>query len=69
MDFMKIDDFFITDVDKDLGNQNLLRTLTTLAHSIGVIAIAQGVSSEEEKAMVEKLGLDGASGPGITLED
>lgn len=69
LNFMKIDDFFITDIDKDAGNQNLLRTLTTLAHSIGVIAIAQGVSSEQEIAMIEKLGLNGLSGPGISVKD
>jgi EAL domain-containing protein (putative c-di-GMP-specific phosphodiesterase class I)/GGDEF domain-containing protein len=66
INFMKIDDFFVTDVDKDVGNQNLLRTLTTLAHSIGVLAIAQGISTKEEIAMIEKLGLDGVSGPGIS---
>jgi len=40
-----------------------LKTLGTLAHSLGIHAIAEGVANEEEFDMVDKLGLDGASGP------
>jgi len=69
INFMKIDEFFVTDIDNDVGNQNLVRSLATLAHSIGVIAIAQGVSTQEERTMIEKLGLDGASGPGISVSE
>ena len=63
LDFMKIDVFFVKDVNKDPVNQNLLKTLGTLAHSLGIHAIAEGVANEEEFDMVDKLGLDGASGP------
>jgi len=63
---MKIDVFFVKDVHKDSVNQNLLKTLATLAHSIGINAMAEGVANEEELLMVDKLGLDGASGPIIT---
>ena len=66
LDFMKIDVFFVKDVHKDSVNQNLLKTLATLAHSIGINAMAEGVTSADELLMVEKLGLDGASGPIIT---
>ena len=66
LDFMKIDVFFVKDVHKDSVNQNLLKTLATLAHSIGINAMAEGVASEDELLMVDKLGLDGASGPIIT---
>jgi len=66
LDFMKIDVFFVKDVHKDSVNQNLLKTLATLAHSIGINAMAEGVANEEELLMVDKLGLDGASGPIIT---
>ena len=68
LDFMKIDVFFVKDVHKDSVNQNLLKTLATLAHSIGIDAIAEGVASEDELLMVDKLGLDGASGPIVTQQ-
>ena len=42
-------------------NQNLLKTLT-LAHSLGIHAVAEGVANQDEFEMVDKLGLDGASG-------
>ena len=68
LDFMKIDVFFVKDVHKDSVNQNLLKTLATLAHSIGIDAIAEGVANEDELLMVDKLGLDGASGPIVTQQ-
>lgn len=63
LDFMKIDVFFVKDVNTDSVNQNLLKTLATLAHSLGIHAIAEGVANQDEFEMVDKLGLDGASGP------
>ena len=63
IDFMKIDVFFVKDVNTDSVNQNLLKTLATLAHSLGIHAIAEGVANQDEFEMVDKLGLDGASGP------
>ena len=62
LDFMKIDVFFVKDVNTDSVNQNLLKTLATLAHSLGIHAIAEGVANQDEFEMVDKLGLDGASG-------
>jgi len=67
LDFMKIDVFFVKDVDKDPVNQNLLKTLATLAHSLGIHAIAEGVASQDEFSMVSKLGLDGAKTPSFEL--
>lgn len=69
LDFMKIDVFFVKDVNTDSVNQNLLKTLATLAHSLGIHAIAEGVANQDEFEMVEKLGLDGASGPLVNTLD
>ena len=69
LDFMKIDVFFVKDVNTDSVNQNLLKTLATLAHSLGIHAIAEGVANQDEFEMVDKLGLDGASGPLVDALD
>ena len=69
LDFMKIDVFFVKDVNTDSVNQNLLKTLATLAHSLGINAIAEGVTNQDEFEMVDKLGLDGASGSLVAALD
>jgi len=65
VDYFKIDASFVRDIDSNTGNQTLLRTLCTVGHSIGVLAIAEGVRTDAEWAMLQELGADGATGPGI----
>ncbi len=66
VDYFKIDASFIRGIDSNTGNQTLLRTLCTVGHSIGVVVIAEGVRTEEEWDMLQELGADGATGPGIS---
>jgi EAL domain-containing protein (putative c-di-GMP-specific phosphodiesterase class I)/GGDEF domain-containing protein len=65
VDYLKVDASFVRDIDNNVGNQTLLRTLCTLGHSIGVIVIAEGVRTAEEWATLQELGADGATGPAI----
>lgn len=67
VDYLKIDASFVRDIDNNVANQTLLRTLCTVGHSIGVKVYAEGVRSEEEWACLRELGADGATGPGIAL--
>lgn len=69
LDYLKVDASFVRDVQDNPGNQTLLRTLCTLGHTIGVIVIAEGVHSSGEWAALRELGIDGATGPGISLAD
>jgi len=66
VDYFKIDASFVRDIDSNTGNQTLLRTLCTVGHSIGVIVIGEGARTDEEWAMLQELGADGATGPGIS---
>lgn len=66
LDYLKVDASFIRGIDSNPANQTLLRTLCTVGHSIGVMVIAEGVRSREEWQELEELGLDGATGPGVT---
>ncbi len=65
MDYLKIDAAFIGDIDSRAGNQALVRGMTTVAHSIGLIVIAEGIRNTPEQTTVVELGVDGITGPGI----
>jgi diguanylate cyclase (GGDEF)-like protein len=67
LDYLKVDASFVRNVQNNPGNQTLLRTLCTLGHTIGVSVIAEGVNSAEEWDALKELGIDGATGPGISL--
>jgi len=64
---MKIDASVIRDIDSSEANKTLLRGLCIIAHSIGIIAIAEGVHTEKEIATLKSIGIDGMTGPGIKI--
>lgn len=69
LDYIKIDISVIRDIDKNTGNQAFLRGLCLIAHSIGLMALAEGVQTGSEIATLPDLGIDGMTGPGIKLTD
>lgn len=69
IDYLKIDASFVRDLDNNVANQTLLRTLCTVGHSIGVKVYGEGVRTDEEWASLVEVGADGATGPGISLPE
>ena len=67
LDYIKVDVSIIRDIDKNTGNKAFLRGLCLIAHSIGLVAIAEGVQTTGEIECLPELGLDGMTGPGVTL--
>lgn len=65
LDYIKIDVSIIKDIDTNEANKTLLRGLSMIAHSIGALAIAEGVGTENEQAALKQIGIDGMTGPGI----
>ena len=65
LDYIKIDASIIHGIDADAGNQGFLRGLCMIAHSIGLMTIAEGVSTAEEIDVLQGLGVDGMTGPGV----
>lgn len=65
LDYIKISAAFIRDIDHTPGNQTLVHSLCTLAHSIGLTVIAEGVGNPGEASTLAGLGLDGMTGPGL----
>lgn len=67
LDYLKIDVSVIRGIDTNQANQALLRGLCMIAHSIGVMAIAEGVQTDAEMAVLKQIGLDGMTGSGVRL--
>lgn len=65
LDHLKLDTSLIRAVHEKPGNQAFLRGVCQVAHSVGLLAIAEGVQSEDERACLSELGLDGFTGPAI----
>jgi diguanylate cyclase (GGDEF)-like protein len=67
LDYLKIDSAIIRDIDQSLGNQTFLRGLCTIAHTMGMMTIAEGVLNQREALCLKELGFKGMTGPGIVL--
>ncbi len=65
LDYIKIDASIIRDIDTNDANKTLLKGLCMIAHSIGILAIAEGVHTVDEIEALKLIGLDGMTGPGI----
>ncbi|MDD3343880.1 MAG: EAL domain-containing protein [Sulfurospirillaceae bacterium] len=62
VDFIKIDGQFIKEIDKNIRNQNIVETITTLAKKIRVQVIAEFVSTKEEFKIIQQLGIHFSQG-------
>ncbi|PMR74888.1 EAL domain-containing protein [Billgrantia endophytica] len=69
LSFLKIDAALSHNIEEQTEQQSLLRGMTTLAHSLGIIAIAEGVKTSRAAAVLFELGLDGVTGPGVRHRD
>lgn len=65
VNYVKVDASFIRGIENNPGNQSFLKGLTTIAHGIGVLVIAEGVLTEAEVEMLKALEFDGATGPAV----
>jgi EAL domain-containing protein (putative c-di-GMP-specific phosphodiesterase class I)/GGDEF domain-containing protein len=65
LDYIKVDASIIRDIDKNPGNKAFLKGICLIAHSIGLIAIAEGVQTKQELATLPDLGIDAATGPAV----
>ncbi len=65
LDYLKVDGSFVRGLDANSGNQAFLKGLSTIAHSIGLKVIAEGVTNAADLAALAPLGFDGATGPAV----
>ena len=59
VDYVKIDPSFVHGINHNRENQKLLKTLCSLARTLGILVIALGVETEAERKTLLKLGVDG----------
>ncbi len=65
VDYVKVDSGFIRGIDQNEGNQEFLKGLCKMVHSIGILVIAVGVRNQQEVDTIVTLGFDGATGPAV----
>ncbi|WP_024611942.1 LapD/MoxY N-terminal periplasmic domain-containing protein [Pseudoalteromonas sp. TB64] len=59
LEMIKIDSIYGHNISYSQGNQTFLRGVCTLAHSIGIKVVAQGVTSQDDLDTLINLGFDG----------
>jgi diguanylate cyclase (GGDEF)-like protein/PAS domain S-box-containing protein len=62
IDFLKLDRSFIVGLGEDKGDEAIVSGTVGLAHAMGVIAVAEGVETADQHAMLKELGCDLAQG-------
>ena len=62
VDVVKIDQSFVRDLDTNSDHQALTRTMLALAEGLSMVAIAEGVETDAELAVLQRLGCEFAQG-------
>lgn len=67
LDYLKIDGSIVQAVREGADHQAFLRSLCTIAHTIGLATIAAGVDDAKDLPLLASLGIDGFTGPAVQL--
>ncbi len=65
LDYIKVHPSYVRGLSDNPGNQEFLKGLCKVAHSIGITVVALGVQDRTDLPLLASLGFDGATGPGI----
>jgi EAL domain-containing protein (putative c-di-GMP-specific phosphodiesterase class I) len=63
--YLKMDSSLIHRLNASTEQQTIVRGMATLCHSLGIQVIAEGVADDEELSCLFRVGVDGATGPGV----
>jgi diguanylate cyclase (GGDEF)-like protein/PAS domain S-box-containing protein len=66
IDFLKIDRAFVVGLGEDQGDEAIVSGTVSLAHALGVIAVAEGVETADQQEILRELGCDLAQGYYLT---
>ena len=62
IDTLKIDKSFVTDMGVNSENNEIVRAIVTLAHSLGLDVVAEGIETEEQLIQLKNLGCEYGQG-------
>lgn len=62
IDYLKIDQSFVSNMDTDPDNLTLCESMILMAHKLGLQVIAEGVEQESQRALLAAAGCDFAQG-------
>jgi EAL domain-containing protein (putative c-di-GMP-specific phosphodiesterase class I) len=62
VDTLKIDRSFISNMDSDPENREIVRTIIMLAHNLGLKVVAEGTETEEQVTQLKQLNCEMAQG-------
>jgi diguanylate cyclase (GGDEF)-like protein/PAS domain S-box-containing protein len=62
VDLLKVDRSFVDGLGSDPGDSAIVTAIVTLAHTLGLRAVAEGVETEEQLGELRRVGCDSAQG-------
>lgn len=65
--YLKMDSSLIHQLHTSNEQQTIVRGMATLCHSLGIQVIGEGVADDEELDCLFRVGVDGATGPGVRI--
>lgn len=61
-DLLKIDRSFVNGITSNEEDRNLVKATIVMAHSLGLLVVAEGIENQEQLILLDKLGCDVAQG-------
>lgn len=66
LNYLKLDSAVTRNLEPSSQHRHFVQGLCNIGHSLGMLVIAEGVMCESEFKELQKLGLDGVTGPGVS---
>lgn len=68
LDYLKIEGAIVHSAREGHGHEAFLRSLCTIAHTMGMMTIAAGVTRDSDPRQLAALGVDGFTGPAVSAD-